>query len=58
MRLMGRQATLSGPHTRQSHPGHEIYPSLLKGLGIRGPNEVWCGDITCVSRRRGTCFWL
>lgn len=38
------------PRRKMSGPGeaHEIYPYLLKGLEISGPNQVWCSDITYV----------
>ena len=56
MRRMGLQATLPGPHTSRPHPGHAIYPYLLKGLAIKAPNQVWCADITYVPLRRGYLF--
>jgi putative transposase len=56
MRLMGLQAVLPGPHTSRRHPGHPIYPYLLRGLEIREPNEVWCADITYVPMRQGFLY--
>lgn len=46
LRVMGIEAIY--PRRRVSLPGeaHEIYPYLLKGLEITGPNQVWCSDIT------------
>ena len=56
MRVMGLQATLPGPHTSRPHPGHRIYPYLLRGMEIAGPNEVWCADITYIPMRRGFMY--
>jgi putative transposase len=43
------------PRRRLSLPGegHEIYPYLLKGLAITGPNQVWCSDITYIPMAYG-----
>jgi len=55
MRVMGLQATMPGPHTSRPHPEHRIYPYLLRGMEICGPNEVWSADITYIPTREG---WL
>lgn len=56
MCVMGLQVTLPRPHTSKPHPGHKVYPYLLKGLEIRAPNEVWCADITYVALMGGYMF--
>lgn len=56
MQVMGLQATLPGPHTSKPHPEHRIYPYLLRGLAVTGPNEVWCADITYVPMWRGFMY--
>jgi putative transposase len=56
MRVMGLQATLPGPHTSRPHPEHRIYPYLLRGMEIRGPDEVWCADLTFVPMRQGFMY--
>lgn len=52
-RRMGIEA--SYPKTKTSEPGggHRIYPCLLKGLAIKGPDEVWCAGIPCIPRPQG-----
>ena len=57
------------PNTSQKHPGHKIWPCLLRHVVIDRPNQVWCADITCIPMRHGflylvaimdflrTCFW-
>ena len=56
MRVMGLQATLPGPHTSRPHPQHKIYPYLLHGMAIGGPNEVWSTDITYIPMRHGFMY--
>jgi putative transposase len=40
----------------QPGEGHRIYPYLLKGLEICGPDQVWCTDITYVPMADGFMF--
>ena len=56
MRVMGLQAAVPGPHTSRPHPQHRIYPYLLRGMEISGPNEVWSADITYIPMRRGFLY--
>ncbi len=53
MRLMGIEAIYPKPHTSRPHPGHKIYPYLLRDLAIERPNKVWAADITYVPMARG-----
>jgi hypothetical protein len=43
MRLMGIEALYPKPRTTRRHPGHKLYPYLLKDLAITRPNQVWAG---------------
>ncbi len=56
MRLMGLEAIYPKPRTSKPHPGHRIYPYLLKGLDINRPNMVWAADITYIPLRRGFMY--
>ena len=56
MRLMGLSAIYQQPNTSKPHPGHRIYPYLLRGLQIDRPNQVWCSDITYIPMRRGFLY--
>ena len=56
MRRMGLMAIYQKPKTSQPHPGHKIYPYLLRGLAIKQPDQVWCADITYVRMRRGFLY--
>ena len=48
MREMGIQAVYPKPDTSKPNPAHPIYPYLLKGLYIIGPDQVWSIDITYI----------
>jgi len=56
MRLMGLEAIYPKPRTSKPHPGHRIYPYLLKGLDINCANMVWATDITYIPIRRGFMY--
>jgi putative transposase len=58
-RLLGRmgiQTIYPRRHLSQPGPGHRIYPYLLEGLLISGPDQVWCSDITYVPMQRGFMY--
>ena len=56
MRLMGLQAIYRAPRTSDPHPGHRVYPYLLRGLAIERSNHVWCADITHIPVNRGFLY--
>jgi putative transposase len=56
MRTMGLSAIYQKPRTSDPHPGHRIYPYLLRDLAIERPNHVWCADITYIPLRRGFLY--
>jgi hypothetical protein len=41
MARMGMEALYRKPSTSKKHPGHEMYPYLLRGLTINRANQVW-----------------
>src|SRR5664279_3538596 len=53
-----RKPLSSYPKRQLSQPGegHRIYPYLLEGLEITGPDQVWCSDITYVPMARGYMY--
>jgi putative transposase len=56
MAKMGLAAIYQRPRTSDPHPGHRIYPYLLRKLKITRPNQVWCTDITYLPMRRGFLY--
>jgi putative transposase len=56
LRRMGIEAIHPKSRTSTPSAGHRIYPYLLKGLEIQGPDEVWCADITCIPLRQGFMY--
>ena len=54
---MGMEALYRKPGTSQKHPGHEIYPYLLRGVHINRANQVWALDTTYIPMANG-CVYL
>jgi putative transposase len=56
MRLMGLEAIYPKPKTSRPHPGHKLYPYLLRNLNIDRPNKVWAADVTYIPMARGFMY--
>ena len=56
LHVMGIEAIYAKPKTSQPAPGHQIYPYLLQGLEISGPDQVWCSDITYIPVQQGFLY--
>lgn len=56
MKRMGIEALYRKPKTTQRHPGHKVYPYLLRKLAITRPNQVWAMDITYIPMARGFVY--
>lgn len=56
LQVMGIEAIYPKRHLSQPGEGHEIFPYLLKGLAITGPDQVWCADITYVPMATGFMY--
>jgi putative transposase len=41
------------PRLSQSHPGHQVYPYLLRNVTIERANQVWSTDITYLPVLKG-----
>lgn len=54
--LMGVEAVYPKRGLSQPGAGHRIYPYLLEGLEISGPDQVWCSDITYVPLADGFLY--
>ena len=55
MRIMGIHAIYPKPRLSKKAKQNQIYPYLLKGLKIKGSNQVWASDITYIRMKKG---WL
>jgi putative transposase len=56
LELMGVEVIYPKRSLSQPGEGHRIYPYLLEGLQITGPDQVWCSDITYVPMAYGFMF--
>ncbi len=56
MQRMGIEALYRKPNTSKKHPGHKVYPYLLRGLQIDRANQVWAMDITYIPMAKGWVY--
>lgn len=56
MRKMGLEAIYPKPNLSRRSSEHEIYPYLLSGLSLEGPNQVWSSDITYIPMVNGFVY--
>ena len=56
LELMGVEVMYPKRNLSQPGEGHRIYPYLLEGLEISGPDQVWCSDITYVPMAYGFMY--
>lgn len=56
MRLMALAGMAPGPATSKPHPGHRIYPYLLRGMAIVRRDQVWSTDITYIRLAHGFVY--
>lgn len=54
--IMGLATIYRGPRTSLPGPKPQIFPYLLRGLKIDGPDHVWCSDITYVPMPHGYLY--
>lgn len=52
----GIQAIYPGPNTSKRNKLHSVYPYLLRGLPIIGPNQAWQVDITYLRMPNGFMY--
>jgi putative transposase len=56
MERMGIEALYRKPGTSKKHPGHEIFPYLLRDLTITRANQVWALDTTYIPMAKGFVY--
>jgi putative transposase len=58
MRKMGIEALYRKRNTSRRHPGHKVFPYLLRGRTITAANDVWALDITYIPMARGFVYFV
>lgn len=58
MRKMGIEALYRKKNTSRRHPGHEVFPYLLRGRTSIEANAVWALDITYIPMARGFVYFV
>jgi len=53
MRFMSIETIYPRSNLSRSHPGHKIYPYLLRNQEIGEVNQVWSTDITYIRMKQG-----
>jgi putative transposase len=53
MRKMDMVALYPKRKLSDPHPGHKVYPYLLRGKNITRAGQVWCADVTYLPMARG-----
>ena len=56
MARMGIEALYRKPGTSKKHPGHDVYPYLLRRLTINRVNQVWALDTTYIPMAKGFVY--
>ena len=56
MKRMGIEALYKKPNTSKKHPGHKIFPYLLRTLVIEEANQVWALDTTYIPMAKGFVY--
>ena len=56
MKRMGIEALYRKPGTSKKHPGHTVYPYLLRNLKIDRSNQVWALDTTYIPMAKGFVY--
>lgn len=56
MKRMGIEALYRKPGTSKKHPGHKVYPYLLRGMTINRANQVWALDTTYIRMAKGFVY--
>lgn len=58
MKKMGIEALYRRPGTSKKHPGHKIFPYLLRGMPINRANQVWALDTTYIRMAKGFVYLI
>ena len=58
MKRMGVEALYRKPGTSKKHPGHKVYPYLLRGVTIDRANQTWALDTTYIPMAKGFVYLI
>ncbi len=58
MLKMGIVAIYPKPNLSKRRTDHAVYPYLLRGIKITGPNQVWSSDITYIRLNHGFLYLI
>ena len=58
LRQMGVEAVYPKPKLSTSHPEHQVFPYLLRGVAITRCNQVWSTDITYIRLQKGFLYLM
>lgn len=58
MMKMGIHALYRKPRLSKPHPGHRVFPYLLRDVAITRGNHVWAADITYIPMAKGFCYLM
>lgn len=56
MKRMGIEALYQKPKTSKKHPGHKVYPYLLRGMSINRADQVGALDTTYIRMAKGFVY--
>lgn len=56
MKKMGIEVLYRKPRLSKPHPGHRVYPYLLRGMTIDRANQAWAIDITYIPLSKGYVY--
>jgi putative transposase len=56
MDKMGIEALYRKPRLSDPHPGHQVWPYLLRDVVVSRPNQVWATDITYIPLAKGFAY--
>ena len=56
MKRMGIEALYRKPRTTKRHPGHKVYPYLLRNLPVTRANQVWAMGLPTFPMARGFVY--
>ena len=57
MKRMGIEALYRKPKTTKRHPGHKVYPYMLRHLSVTRAHQFWVMDISYILMAKGFVYF-